>query len=257
MKIAILGCGPSGMFAAHAAAEEGHTVRIFSIPNKTSVFGGKYLRSPIPGLAEDKFKIDYRTMGSLEKIEDRVGEVVVGVYDGWNLRSAYWDAWDKYRNLILPWDAQRDWIPQTFDMVFSTIPAPLLCLSNDKSGITVEEELEGTRCKFSSETILSVSGTPRVLGSDKNVILCTGGDEFWFRASRINGQEITEYKSDILDRFPRIAIFGYGQSVRKTIVPSESTCTCRPEIVRSGTYGLWSSEALSHESYDDMKEAIR
>lgn len=266
MKVAILGCGPSGMFAAHAAVEEGHDVRIFSKPRKSFMRGAQYLHEPIPGLSEDPFSIDYRIKGSVDGYREKVygpgsevevsPETLIGVHSAWDIREAYDAAWDRYSGLILPWDAQKDWIPQTFDLVFSTIPATLLCSSMDKSELTTEEELEAAKCKFSSETILSTSKAPHPLGEEDNVVLCSGGDDFWYRAARIHGWETTEYPMSIIKRFPREVLFG-DDLVHEVVKPISTTCICRPEIIRSGRYGKWTKGVLSHESYFDMKEVLR
>lgn len=266
MRVAVLGCGPAGMFAAHAAVEEGHEVDILSKPRKSYMRGAQYLHQPIPGLNGDPFQIDYRLVGSVDGYREKVygadsevqvsPETLVGIHTAWDIREAYDNAWDRYSSLISPWDAREDWIPETFDLVFSTIPATLLCRD-----ISPEQEVTGeswlrSRCSFESETILSTSTFPARLDGLDNVVVCSGGDDFWYRAAKIHGWETTEYPIDIVQRFPLSVLFG-DRKVHEVVKPISTTCECHPEVVRSGRYGKWTKGVLAHESYDDMKEALR
>ena len=156
--------------------------------------------------------------------------------------------------------AMRD--PSTLLIAFA-LPVVLLLLFSSAVSldvravrIIVEEELEAAKCKFSSETILSTSKAPHPLGEEDNVVLCSGGDDFWYRAARIHGWETTEYPLSIINRFPMEVLFG-DEHVHEVVKPISTTCICRPGIVRSGRYGKWTKGVLAHESYDDMKEALR
>lgn len=51
MNIAILGCGPSGLVAAHAAMQINinKRVSVFSRNLRSPIYGAQYLHQPIPG----------------------------------------------------------------------------------------------------------------------------------------------------------------------------------------------------------------
>ena len=53
MIVAILGCGPTGLVAAHACAMKHIPFVIFSKKRKSFLFGSQYLHEPIPGVIEE------------------------------------------------------------------------------------------------------------------------------------------------------------------------------------------------------------
>ncbi len=255
MKIAILGCGPAGLFAAHAAVESGHDIRILSQPRKSFMRGAQYLHKPIPGLSGDPFRIYYGLTGGIEGYRAKVygadssvevsPETLVGAADAWDIREAYDKAWELYSGVILPWNANRDWVPETFDMVFSTIPAKLLCTTKDDS------------CEFRSEMIYSTAKAEEFIGDEDNTVMCSGSpDHSWYRTSRIHGWETSEYPHEPR-AFRAILETGDDWEVWEVEKPISTTCSCYPHVVRSGRYGKWTKGVLSHESYYDMKEALR
>lgn len=254
-KVAILGCGPAGMFAAHAAAEEGHNVRIFSKPRKSFMRGAQYLHRPIPGLSGEPFRIYYGLTGGIDGYRSKVygadssvevsPETLVGASDAWDIREAYDKAWEKYSDLILPWDAKTDWVPETFDVVLSTIPARLMC--------TTARQV----CKFESETIYSTSRADEFIGDEDNTVMCSGDlDHQWYRTARIHGWETTEYPRTTAS-FKSIMSLGDDWEIWEVEKPISTSCVCYPSVVRSGRYGKWTKGVLSHDSYYDMKEALR
>lgn len=246
MKIAILGCGPAGLFAAHAAVTGGHEVTIFSKPRKSFMHGAQYLHRPIPGLSTDagRFVIDYRLQGTIEGYREKVYgadstievsvESLVGLKDAWDIREAYNAAWVLYKDRIQPYDVMKHSPSETAqirrnnDLVISTIPANALC--------------HGTDCTFDSEDVWSTDWC-KDANVPEDTVVCSGDpDDWWYRESRIQGYENTEYP---YNRKPA------NTNVWRVVKPITNTCDCYPEFVRMGRYGAWQKGVLSDAAYYD------
>ncbi|MBK8246368.1 MAG: hypothetical protein IPK85_03075 [Gemmatimonadetes bacterium] len=153
MKIAILGCGPSGLVAAHAASrlKIDKRVCVFSRKERSPIYGAQYLHQPIPGTMSghgiDPEIIRYIMQGEPESY---LRKVYADAWDGtinddlrdqahvaWDLRSTYDELWFRYESLVIDYDIPRrpDGIEsclnplfESFDLVVNTIPRPVLCL---------------------------------------------------------------------------------------------------------------------------------
>lgn len=137
-EVAVLGCGPAGLLAAHAAQLHGHSVTIFTPKIEKSVISGaQYLHSPIHGVtsAIADGMINY------VKVGDRGGyaEKVYGHHDApcswdlypastvpaWSLQRAYAALWRCYRHSMAECAANHDNIQDIarhYFLVLSTAP---------------------------------------------------------------------------------------------------------------------------------------
>jgi hypothetical protein len=266
LKINVLGCGPAGIFAAHAAAQLGHDVTILSIKRPSHMNGAQYLHRPILGLSPDEadpFQIQYALRGSIEGYRAKVYgdrdvdvsvESLVGTHDAWDIRTAYDAGYAKYEHLIRDFHFSLDpSVPQLAlpdaDLTFSTIPAKLLC--------------QDDACSWQSEWIWStdsVKGSHRSLyfnedfdGSiDDNRVLCSGDpDDYWYRLSIIQGWENTEWPIDRKPTVPEKA--GRLWRVEK---PIATDCHCAPDVRRLGRYGAWRKGILADSAYYDARSLL-
>lgn len=266
-RVFILGCGPAGLFAAHAASSMGHHVTIISKLRRSEMYGAQYLHSEIPGLTDGSspFKVEYRLEGSLDDYLTKVyGDVIpdrsaitvdslVGVYDAWDIRYAYHRAFDLYRGNI-----NNDFIgPDTMydilsahqpDLLVVTIPAPSLC---------TQKEIHA----FDVRSIWAVGDAPERgvfapnMITEPNLIQYNGSrDTGWYRASSIAGYHAVEWPGR---RRPPIE---HVVSVDK---PVSTTCDCwlkakRTKVIRLGRYGAWNRLGHTHQAYwktlDVLKE---
>ena len=48
MKVAVLGCGPAGLFACHAAVRGGAEVDVYSQKKRSEIGGAQYLHQHVP-----------------------------------------------------------------------------------------------------------------------------------------------------------------------------------------------------------------
>lgn len=258
MRVVVLGCGPAGLFAAHAAVEQGADVTIFSKPRKSMMRGAQYLHRPIPGLSGKPFEVTYDLLGDPAAYRSKVygdvsdilvsPETLVGISQAWDIREAYDAAWDLYNERIRGWDAERSAIPTlaaNADLVISSIPAQLICQNN--------------KHKFDSAKIWSIDMVkPSGLfqyddgGPVDNLVICSGDpDDWWYRASRIHGWENTEFPHDHRPSESE------HYSVHEVEKPLSTDCDCLSGVMRVGRYGSWKKGVLSHEAYYDVDRALR
>ena len=249
MKVLILGCGPAGLMAAHAAAHYGANFVIYSKRRKSYMNGAQYLHAPIPDMSvSPPFTIRYQLSGEVEGYRQKVygdakvevsPESLVGNHDAWDIRETYDNLWDKYNGAIMDEDLNpevlvylmRGWLP---DLVISTIPATVLC--------------HNSQHKFEAETIWSSDKAEPVLRD--NTVLCNGEPSFsWYRASKIQGHENTEWP---FSSYP----LEQGKLWRVT-KPIRTTCNCFPDVHRMGRYGKWTKGVLSHQAWEESRNLMR
>ena len=257
-RVLVLGCGPAGLFAAQAAQFAGYDVDIMSVRRRSEMFGAQYLHSYIPGLTDDQteFAVEYRLVGDFEAYLHKVyGEVIpdpgkitkeslVGIYPAWDIRRAYYRAWDLFLPMIEPVPAllsaevlsglllnnRKRW-----SKVFSTIPASDLCWKRDVHTFTVR-------------SVWAIGDAPErgifaPWRGEDNVILYDGTpDRGWYRASRIAGYSAVEWPDDNKPPLPEVS------HVEK---PVNTNCDCwvSKDFIRLGRYGAWHRTGHSHQAY--------
>lgn len=111
-KVAILGCGPTGLIAAHAVYCRGIAPYIFSKKRKSQLFGSQYLHNPIPHLVKEDEgeQVKYVNIGTPEEYRRKThGTAWDGLWApeefktehmAWDIRAAYDRLWRRYSPLI-------------------------------------------------------------------------------------------------------------------------------------------------------------
>lgn len=251
MKILILGCGPAGLIAAHAAIKRGHTVSIASKPRKSRMNGAQYLHAPIPDANKaPEFTINYQLAGPVEGYRDKVygpdsdievsPQSLVGQHPAWDIREAYDWLWDEYKQLITIWDATPDRLLSRMrterpHQVISTVPAPLLC---------------ARRHNFEYATVFASEFAHGQLRD--NTVLCQGDPLIsWYRASMIQGHQNTEWPG-LYKPAPDMAM----SRIWEVTKPIKTDCKCFPAVTRLGRYGQWKKGVLAHEAWTDMNSLL-
>ncbi|QKY79538.1 oxidoreductase [Streptomyces phage Lizz] len=250
MKLLILGCGPAGLIAAHAAYSRGVDFVVVSKARKSFMNGAQYLHAPIPGVSlADPFLINYEISGSVAGYRDKVygpdakvevsPETLVGRHLAWDIREAYDSLWSLYGSDVHDVDITptilskliKDWKPNA---VISTIPANILCYDG--------------RHKFLSEQIWATNELECQLSD--NTVLCNGEPGFdWYRASKILGFTNTEWPHD---KYP----LTYNGQIWRVIKPISTSCRCFPDVHRMGRYGKWTKGVLSHEAWEEANKIM-
>lgn len=252
-RAAVLGCGPSGLFAAMALEEEGWNVSVLSLKRKSEMFGAQYLHRPIPGLSEGSSKLTYDLWGSVEAYAAKVyqGRVpadkvspsyIKGEQEVWDIREAYSSAWDIFADRITstpigPADIFH--ITESFDLTVCTIPTPDLCMKKQTH-------------LFHSERVWAVGDAPErgifcPIRVSPYTVVCNGLDNpRWYRASNVFNFRTAEWPEEKKPPVEDISL------IHK---PISTTCDCHlgRKFLRAGRFGKWTKGVLSHEAYYDFK----
>jgi len=259
-NVIVLGCGPAGLFAAHAVILAGMKPVIISKRRKSEMFGAQYLHRPIPYVSQGGFEVEYRLEGTPEEYAVKVygpnfkgrvsPEDLVGVHEAWDIRQAYSDLWIKFAPEIIPTVFNTpeelagilEALVQELDPahIVSSIPGPLLCQKPEEHGFLMEE-------------VWSIGDAPErgifsPVTSDMNTVTCSGDlNVGWYRKANILGYNTVEWPGNRRPPFEGIA------SVRK---PIKTNCDCLPSVHRVGRYGKWTKGVLSHEAFYETYHGI-
>lgn len=265
--VAILGCGPAGLLAAHAATLLGHSVVIISQKHKSPMLGAQYMHRSIPKLDLDQpVKLSYVLHGEISDYRSKVygddadesltvsPELFVGFHEAWSIRQAYNLLWKKYSDKILDTKIDQDFLLHTmdaFDRIISTIPAQTLCYQPQAhyfSGVKIWVDMtwhgdvpELNKQRYNTEHVVICNGNkldpdhPRETG--------------WYRTSTIYGHANTEWTNESIQTFRPMGV----KSITK---PLMTNCDCWPQVIRAGRYGLWRKGILSHEAFEMALEVL-
>lgn len=272
-RVVILGCGPAGLFAAHAATLAQREVVIYSKRRRSEMYGAQYLHLPIPGLTTtEPVEITYTLLGTPEGYASRLygderptfvsaERLPEGTRLGWDIRDAYYAAWDRYNHLIIDTPditgaefmgfgqlgrmsvvkAFTDY-PRT--KIISTIPLHKLCIAPHAH-------------KFVANQIWAKGDAPErgvkvEGGADPNTIVYNGDDRYgsWVRASNIFGFKSMEWPWNDGQRPPIDDVAEVAKVVR-------TDCNCfLPKVWRAGRYGTWDKSVLSHTAFEMVFSAL-
>lgn len=251
-NVLVLGAGPSGLVAAHAAELLGNNVAIISKDGQPSrQHGCQYLHQPVPGyaLGVPSVLVRYTLNGTPEEYRAKVygddwqGRVSPEDFEGehyaWDIRDTYRRMWDDYKYLVRPLEitaGNLEFIQNLYrpDRIISTIPAPALCGNKAHS--------------FRSHMIYANGSTEHIDKLD-NEIICDGtGTTAWYRAADVFGFKTVEWPAHSQALPPSGAV-----RVNK---PLSTDCNCHPHIIRAGRYGEWKKSVLVHQVHKTVMEAL-
>ncbi|AOE44872.1 oxidoreductase [Gordonia phage Terapin] len=221
MTIAILGCGPTGLLAAHACTLEGYDVAIFSRKRKSELFGSQYLHNPIPGLTPESDKgvpVKYVVRGTPEEYRRKThgkwwdGHIGQDEFEpdhqAWDIRQHYDMLWRTYVGKIEPYSIPTKGMVASFfkrensdvgvggyvnwdlglseyELVISTVPRDIWQLPGDEyiysEGWAIGDAPE--RGVFVDDLVEG-----RELFDKDNTIICDGTSLVpWTRLSKVHG----------------------------------------------------------------------
>lgn len=264
-KVVVLGAGPAGLLAAHAAMRAGYQVKMYSAPGydgapkKSELYGCQYLHAPIPGVgmvsAQYEGKVRYLLQGSIDGYRQKVygdnwsGSVSVDEYGpemdhpAWDLRKVYDTLWDRWGSTVFPLgitpqvmaDMTKDLHPKTW--ILNTIPAPAVCrdMENHKF-VSQQVYAMGSRSLEEAQHLM-----PYV--APDMTVQCNGDrDTGWYRAASVFGYSTLEWPGG---RKPPI------NGVVAVSKPLSTDCTCwqSERYLRLGRYGRWEKGYLVHQAY--------
>lgn len=264
VKVVILGCGPAGLFAAHAAASLGHDIVIYSRKRKSELHGAQYLHRNIPGITQEspEFSVWYQLQGTAEGYAKKVyGEVppdfvsptrLLGEQPAWDIREAYDRAWKLYSGEVInvepitPHDIERALYPGGIlrdAQVISTIPATQICKRTGEHTFAYREAWAiGDAPERGIECPVSVIA---------DSVVCDGtSDVGWYRASNINGYRTAEWPEVSRPPISDVALI-------KKVVRTNCNCWGVDGFWRAGRYGAWDKSLLTHHAYWIILEALK
>lgn len=259
MKNLILGCGPAGLIAAHALDTSGETFSIFSRRKQSILGGAQFLHEPIPYLTEHNPDaiVTYLLRGSADGYRAKLYGSMTDVpfvsmenveheqqIPAWNLRRVYQRLWERYQTKIVHIeDISHDHVvrwQQEFDTIFSTIPAPTVCINTDQHW-------------FRSQCIRiwpwSKADNAFASNLADNVVIYNGEDSpTWYRSSLLWGTGGTEWAATA-----RLPAMEPMITVHK---PIATNCDCLPTVHRLGRFGLWRKGILTHDAWADVIKVV-
>ncbi len=253
MKVAILGCGPAGLLAAHRAIQEGHAVQIYSVKRPSKIGGAQYLHEAIPELtdAEPDLTLRYIKLGqsvgyALKVYGSEDAPVSWEAYQegdapAWRMEEAYSILWNMYSRLVTDVPVGAHFVKQLvqsgeYDHVVSTIPASAICENHEH--------------RFEKQDIALV---PSARIEARNVVVYNGQEtEPWYRTSNIGGHQWTEYACHPGQPSPWLLHDDYRPGWK----PLSTDCDCCPGVARMGRFGRWQKGQLVHHAYEQMAELL-
>lgn len=260
----MLGCGPTGLLTAHGIAQTAEQlgiearISIYSSKKKSELYGCQYLHAAIPGLTLDFERVSYRLIGGIDGYRKKVygdeedvavsPELLDEQHTAYDIRQAYDQLWKLYEPAVTDyffsagsWQLlDRRLQADGTNLVFSSLPAPVLCRDSD--------------CTFTSHEIWAAGDAPP-LGRwaplpatvPSRTIVCNGDPAVeWYRASHVFGHGTVEWPESVQP--PRGA-----SRVQK---PVRTSCRCNPAVIRVGRYGKWQKGVLAHTAYTDAVAAV-
>lgn len=253
MKVVVIGCGPAGLAAAHAAVGLGCEVSIIAPKKKTPQNGPVTLQHPIPDITTghpDGYVrqlviggsiLDYRLKLYGDVNVNINGDILRPGYDTWRVQEAYDKMWGLYSELIEDGEvapADVNWLVRSCDLVVSTAPANRLCYRDWPGG-------EQPTHEFRSVPIALMFRTSYPNQPDNTIIYNASDNYAWVRSSSIFGVKVTDYKPEDCPN-PDLIIYK----------PLGTDCDCHPCLLRVGRYGKWHNLAWIDSAYSETREAI-
>lgn len=254
MRVAVLGCGPTGLFAAAGAiAANAGDVRIFSIKRKSHMYGCQYLHQPIPGYSPPESRsVRYIMQGTAEGYRRKVygdnwsgptsPEDLMGDHEAWDMRETY----DRLWGMLHPYVINKQLDPDTVyaisgqaDLVISSIHRNRLCVMGHS---------------FMAQDIWAAGEAPEEgiilpYGVEDETVLCDGTPGVsWYRLARVFGRTTVEWP--LANRPPLTG-------VARVAKPLRHNCDCwGGDYVFVGRYGAWDKSVLSHQAYSAAYTAV-
>lgn len=255
MRVLVLGAGPAGLMAAHAAALGGHDVIIASKKRKSHLYGAQYLHAPIPMMtASEPVTVHYELWGTAQDYRRKVygphhrgsvsPEDLADTHQAWDIRQTYDALWATYSGFIVNVDLTEEdhVLNELVDelepyVTFSTVPAYLLCAAEHT---------------FHSQRVWAIGDAPDagqwcpVRQAGPQHIICNGDREpGWYRNANVFDYTTVEY-----------AMRPPLESAVEVAKPLETNCDCYPGIVRLGRYGRWQKGILSHTAFTMAQKCL-
>lgn len=258
-KVAIFGCGPAGLLAAHACALAGVDFVILSRKEPSRLYGAQFLDEPIPNIPAPTQTIHITLNGTLNGYRkkvygpDYVGPVspeeFVGQRTVTDIRTVYRVLWELYSESIQDMSFSREsykswvWHLTAEDVdVFSSIPADAVCVNPEH--------------KFDDQLIYAIGDAPD-LGVRCPIRMPPGhfvysGQNWtgWYRAANVFEHCTVEWPGRKGLKKPPLSNIAL---VRK---PLSTNCVCYPNVHRIGRYGEWKKGIVVRDAFNKVSNFL-
>lgn len=249
MRVAIFGCGPSGLLAAHAVALEGCEPVILSIKEKSHIGGAQYLHEHIPGVTSLKpdGAVNFVKEGTREGYAFKIygdpeapcswDQWEEGERPMWSMHDMYERLWAEYSGLVRDADIRShnaQFFANPYDLTISTIPAQCLCYNPHHQFNSANVWLGHTAARHCPDDTIIYNGEESVA---------------WYRTSRLFGYEASESMKPIPWHDPTAR-------TKRGFKPLSNTCNCHSEVHRVGRFGQWRKGILVHDSFKQTRELV-
>jgi hypothetical protein len=261
----VLGAGPAGLLAAHAAEREGRDVRIYTRPDldgnpqKSELHGCQYLHAYIPdaGIPRAGRTVKYLLHGSAADYRRKVyGDHWTGdvspdefgpeaYHQAWDLRMLYDHLWAKWYDRMLALEVTPNMVQRSSAMagkgqiVFSTVPAKALCLRPDEHKF-VTQPIWAMGSRYGYDARMPYQAPDMT-------VECNGEDgPRWYRAATVFGHSTLEWPAGAKPPVSGVV------PVQK---PLSTDCSCHlsPRWHRLGRFGKWQKGYLVHHAYQEAE----
>ena len=255
MRVAVFGCGPAGLMAAHAAKVSGARVDIYSRRRKSELYGCQYLHAPIPGMTDvAPVEVRYMLHGDTEQYKRKVygesweGQVspedYLGTHMAWDIRRTYDNLWAEYGKYVFGTELSAGFMgnfmqddARKYDLIISSIPRGLICKR---------------RHTFAYQSVWALGDAPErgIFVPEHvphNTVVCNSLPvPTWYRASRVFNYSTVEWP--------------WGDQPQpeasEVTKPLSHNCDCWPELEFVGRYGAWQKDLLSHTAFQTVLDML-
>lgn len=273
MRVAIIGCGPTGLIVAHACALNGVEFNVFSKKRKSFLFGSQYLHEPIPELIEESEgrQVRYINVGTPEeyrrKTHGKWWDGIIAPEDfetehvAWNIREAYDRLWMRYGRGVTDAEIRdgtlyvnrEDWMKElaAYDLVISSVPRRLWAVEGDEFTYS-----EGWALGDAPEHGVFV---PYDLTD--NTIICDGSpDTHYNRLSKVFGYTTVEWPAHTDMNVVKAAesMPEPSQFIKPLAFKASTTHENRTsDWLHVGRFGAWRKAVLVTDAWHDTNNALR
>jgi hypothetical protein len=253
MRVAVLGCGPAGLAAVHAAFGLDAEVDIYAPMSKTPQLGPLVLQRPIPGINNDHPDGYIRQLvigGTILDYRYKLyGDININIqgnqlregYHVWNFVSTYDELFRRYildpppgikliPGIVQGYELRK--LVDNYGLVISTAPLPTLCMNIN-------------RHQFQSQRVAVIQEHSYPDQPPDTTIFNGGESPLWVRSAILLGNESTEWRIQDAPTGARI--------IRKPIL---TTCDCFPRVLLTGRFGSWRNETWVDTAYWDTRDAM-
>jgi len=248
VNVLVIGCGPAGLAAAHAAHTLGANVEIRAPKQKTPQRGPILIQRAIPEITTTAPQGYVRQMvigGSVLDYRLRLygdinininGDILEHGYATWRVQEAYDKLWKLYSDLILDTVVTPEelvTLPDKYGLVVNTAPRNRFCMWPKKH-------------EFLSKPIALTPATSYPGQPPDTIIFNAYKHVKWVRSSWVFEAQVTEW--DPSEYAPDEA-----HVIHK---PISTTCDCHPMVFRAGRFGTWHNENWIDGAYFDTYRMI-